>query len=173
MVCQCDGLCRDPEPAHRNAIPRFTNDRFPYVRKIRQFLLVSVTFLGVSIHHFGWHFAFPTRAERIIWRDASLQMLWIAAFFWAAEILAGLHPDQTWELLYIMIFQPSRLTELKRARKARPARPQPTPETFLLPWECGVSMTMWLLYLIARLYVLVEMEFSVGQENAKTKGTGK
>lgn len=138
-------------------LPRFTNDRFPHVRKIRQFLLVSVTLFGVGIHLFGWQFDFPTRVERILWRVASLQMFWTAAFFWAAEIGAGLHRDQTWELLYTVIFRPSRLKELKRTRKERLPRPQPTPETFPLPWECGVSMTMWLLYLVARVYVLVEM----------------
>lgn len=138
-------------------LPRFTNDRFPHVRKIRQVLLVSITLFSDGIHLFGWNFSFPTRAERILWRVASMQMFWTAAIFWAVEILAGLHRDQTMELLYTMVVHPSRVKEFKTLRRNRPPRPQQTPETFPLPWEFGFSSTMWVLYLVARIYVLVEM----------------
>lgn len=138
-------------------LPRLPNDRFPHVRRIRQVLLVSITLFSDGIHLFGWNFTFPTRAERILWRVASLQMFLTAAIFWTAEILAGMHRDQTWELMYTMVFHPSRVKEFKTLRGNRPPRPQPTPETFPLPWECGASCTMWVLYLVARTYVLVEM----------------
>ena len=138
-------------------LPRLTNDRFPHVRGIRQVLLVTITLFSDGIHLFGWNFEFPSRAEQIVWRIASLQMFLTAAIFWGAEIFAGLHREQTWELLSTMIFHPSRVKELKVLRAQRPPRPQPTPETFPLPVECGASATMWILYLIARAYVLVEM----------------
>ena len=138
-------------------LPRLTNDRFPHVRGLRQVLLVTITLFSDGIHLFGWHFEFPTRAERIVWRTASLQMFVTAAFFWGAELFAGLHRDQTWALLRTMILHPSRVKDLKRARARRPQRAQPTPETFPLPWECGLSVTMWVLYLAARAYVLGEM----------------
>lgn len=138
-------------------LPRLPNDRFPHVRGLRQVLLVTITLFSDGIHIFGWHFAFPTRSERIVWRVASLQMFVTAAFFWGAELGAGLHRDQTWELLRTMIFHPSQVSDLKRRRSQRASRPQQTPETFPLPWECGASVTMWVLYLVARFYVLVEM----------------
>ena len=56
-----------------------------------------------------------------------------------------------------MIFHPSQVNDLKRRRSKRAQRPQQTPETFPLPRECGASVTMWVLYLVARFYVLVEM----------------
>ena len=138
-------------------LPRLPNDRFPHVRGLRQILLVTVTLFSDGIHIFGWHFAFPTRSERIIWRVASLQMFITAAFFWGAELGAGLHRDQTWELLRTMLVHPSQVKDLKRRRSQRPSRPQQTPATFPLPWECGASVTMWVLYLVARMYVLGEM----------------
>lgn len=138
-------------------LPRLPNDHFPHVRGLRQILLVSITLFSDGIHIFGWHFAFPTRSERVVWRIASLQMFITAAVFWGAELGAGLHRDQTWELLRTMVFHPSQVNDLKRRRSQRSARPQQTPETFPLPWECGASVTMWVLYLAARLYVLVEM----------------
>ena len=138
-------------------LPRLPNDRFPHVRGPRQILLVSITLFSDGIHIFDWHFAFPTRSERVVWRIASLKMFITAAFFWGAELGAGLHRDQTWELLRTTVFHPSQVNDLKRRRGQRSSRPQQTPETFPLPWECGASVTMWVLYLAARLYVLVEM----------------
>lgn len=148
------GLRSGPQ---QRPLPRMPNDRFPHVRGLRQVLLVTITLFSDGIHLFGWHFEFPSRAERIVWRIASLQMFCTAAIFWGAELFAGLHRDQVWELLRTMIFHPSRVPEVKAIRKGRPPRVQPTPETFPLPWECGASVTMWVLYLIARAYVLVEM----------------
>lgn len=138
-------------------LPRFTNDRFPHVRGIRQFTLISVTLFGVGIHIFGWHFEFPSRSEQTIWRAASLVMFLTAAIFWSAEVLAGWHRDHIWELIVTTIFHPAQLKDLKQMRAQRPARTQPTPETFPLPLECGASATMWIFYLIARGYVLIEM----------------
>ena len=138
-------------------LPRMPNDRFPHVRGFRQFLLVTVTLFSDGIHIFGWRFDFPTRAERILWRVASLQMFCTAAIFWVAELLAGLYRDQVAKLILTMIFHPSQISEVKKLRKGGPKRPQPTPETFPLPWEFATSMTVFSLYLIARAYVLVEM----------------
>ncbi|KAI4114855.1 MAG: hypothetical protein LQ338_007945, partial [Usnochroma carphineum] len=138
-------------------LPRFTNDRFPHVRKIRQVLLVTITLFSDGIHIFGWNFEFPSRTEQIVWRVASLVMFLTAAVFWGAEIVAGLHRDHVWELMRTVIFRPSQLKDLRKMRAERPRRPQPTPETFPLPIECGASATMWILYLIARAYVLIEM----------------
>ena len=84
-------------------------------------------------------------------------MFCTAAIFWSAELFAGLHRDQIWELLRTVIFYPSKVPKVKALRKKRPPRAQSTPETFPLPWECGASVTIWVLYLIARTYVLVEM----------------
>ncbi|KAL4920371.1 hypothetical protein BDW62DRAFT_16531 [Aspergillus aurantiobrunneus] len=141
----------------RRPLPRFTNDRFPHVRGPRYTLLVVMTLFGVGIHLFGWNFWFPTRGEQIAWRVASLQMLFTAAFFWAVEIIAGWKRDNVMELWYCMVFTPGKLEELKERRRLRPPRPQPTPADFPLRWECGVSATMALLYMIARVYTLVEM----------------
>lgn len=148
------GLRSGPQ---QRPLPRFTNDRFPHVRKIRQVSLITVTLFGVGIHIFGWNFEFPSHAERIVWRAASLVMFLSAAIFWGAEVLAGWHRDQVWELLVTTIFHPSQLKDLKEVRARRPPRAQPTPETFPLPLECGASVTMWIMYLIARGYVLIEM----------------
>lgn len=141
----------------RRPLPRFTNDRFPHVRGFRYALLVTVTLFGVGIHLFGWNYRFPSRWERIVWRIASVQMLWTAAFFWAAEIIAGWKRDNIKELWYCMIFTPSKLDEVRERRRRRPPRPQPTPADFPLRWECGVSATMGLLYMIARIYIIGEM----------------
>ena len=138
-------------------LPRFTNDRFPHVRGLRQILLITITLFSDGIHIFGWNFQFPTRAERIVWRVAGLQMFITAACWWGAEFFAGLYRDHTWNLLWTMLAHPSRVKNLKKARAERPPRAQPTPETFPLPWECGFGVLMWVLYLAARAYVLVEM----------------
>ena len=138
-------------------LPRFTNDRFPHVRGLRQVLLITITLLSDGIHIFGWNFEFPTRTERIVWRVAGLQMFITAAFWWGAELFAGLHRDRTWDLLWTVLIHRSRVKDLKRTRAERPPRAQQTPETFPLPWECGFGVLMWVLYLAARVYVLVEM----------------
>ena len=148
------GIRSGPQP---RPLPRFTNDRFPHLRRFKQALLVAITLLSDGVHLFGWNFAFPSRAELLVWRAASLVMFGTAAVFWGAEVFAGLHRDQVGELLRVRIFQPSRLGDLKEARRRRPPRPQPTPESFPLPWEFAASMTMALLYLVARAYVLVKM----------------
>ncbi|KAL9608011.1 MAG: hypothetical protein Q9167_007129 [Letrouitia subvulpina] len=138
-------------------LPRLTNDRFPHVRHFSQFLLIVITLFSDGIHLFGWRFDFPSRAERIVWRIASLQMFCTAAVFWGAELLAVLYRDDTWGLLRVIFTHPSQTKAFRKDRKEMPPPPQPTPETFPLPWECGASTTMWVLYLIARAYVLVEI----------------
>lgn len=141
----------------KRPLPRFTNDRFPHVRGLRQVLLVTITLFSDGIHIFGWNFQFPTRVEQIVWRVAGLQMFITAAFWWGAELFAGLHRDRTWGLLRTMLINPSHVKDFKRARAQRPPRPQQTPETFPLPWECGFGVLMLLLYFAARAYVLAEM----------------
>lgn len=105
-------------------LPRLPNDRFPHVRGLRQILLVSITLFSDGIHIFGWHFAFPTRSERVVWRIASLQMFITAAVFWGVELGAGLHRDQTWELLRTTVFHPSQVNDLKRRRSQRSSHPR-------------------------------------------------
>ena len=138
-------------------LPRLPNDRFPHVRGIRQYLLIMMTLFSDGIHIFGWNFAFPSRSELIIWRVASLVMFCTAAVFWFAELFAGLYRDGLMEMFKKIVVNPSRVSEANAARKQRPPRPQPTPETFPLPWEFAASMTVFLLYLVARAYVLAEM----------------
>ena len=138
-------------------LPRFTNDRFPHVRGIRYTMLISTTLFGVGIHLFGWNYRFPSHWERLIWRITSVQMLWTAAFFWFVELLAGWKRDNIIELWYAVIFTRSKLDEIRERRRKRPPRPQATPKTFPLRWECGVSATMALFYMVARLYIIGEM----------------
>lgn len=138
-------------------LTRLPNDRFPHVRGIRQYLLIIMTLFSDGIHIFGWYFAFPSRTERIMWRVASLVMFCTAAVFWLAELFAGLYRDGVWAMLKAIIMHPSRISEAKSIREQRPSRPQPTPETFPLPWEFAASMTVFIMYLIARIYVLGEM----------------
>lgn len=89
----------------------------------RQRPLPRFTLFTDGIHLFGWNVAFPSRAELLAWRIASLVMFCSAAMYGGAEIFAGLHRDQIGELLRVGIFQPSRLNEVKEARPHRPLRP--------------------------------------------------
>ena len=124
------GVQRSTQRLSSGSLPRFTNDRFLHVRKIRQFLLVTITLFSDGIHIFGWNFEFPSRAERIVWREQ------------CAEILAGLHRDNVWQPVRTIILCPSQLKNLRKMRAERPPRPQPTLETSPLPVESGASATM-------------------------------
>jgi hypothetical protein len=83
--------------------------------------------------------------------------VWTAFIFWGVEIVAGWKRDKVIDLWYCMMFTPSKLDELKKLRKLRPERPQPTPADFPLRWECGVSFTLGVLYIVARTYIIAEM----------------
>ena len=78
-------------------LSRMPNGRFPHVRGVRQYVLVTMTLFSDGIHIFGWNFVFSSRTEHIIWWVASLVMFCsLAATFWFAELSAGLYQDQIW-----------------------------------------------------------------------------
>lgn len=138
-------------------LPRFTNDRFPHLRGIRQLTLIVVTLFCDGIHLFGWNYHFPTQGEQTAWRVATLVTFVTAAIFWTAELLAVCKRDQLPELWYCKLFTPQKLPALLEERSNRPEEPQVTPEDFPEVWECGASGTIFEFYCVARAYVLIEM----------------
>lgn len=136
---------------------RFTNDRIPHLRGMRQFILIVITLFTDGIHLFGWNYQFPTSGEQLAWRIATMTMLVTAAIFWLAEVIAVCKRDQLPELWYCMLFTPQQLPALREERSKRPEEPQLTPKDFPEAWECGASGTVFSLYLIARAFTIIEM----------------
>lgn len=57
----------------------------PNAYKVQEYLLCLATLLFTGIHVAGWNFAFPTRAEQVLRRVASLVLFGVTAAFWMFE----------------------------------------------------------------------------------------
>ncbi|KAK4034823.1 hypothetical protein C8A01DRAFT_48866 [Parachaetomium inaequale] len=114
-------------------IQRIPNDRFPMnPYGIQEYCLCFATLLFTAIHVAGWHFSFPTTAEKVLWRVSSLILFGVTAAFWILETAAS------W--------------------KDEKLRDQPTREPAELPlaWEFWTIGSVAFLYGVARLYMIAE-----------------
>ncbi|KAL8741501.1 MAG: hypothetical protein Q9190_005900 [Brigantiaea leucoxantha] len=142
-------------------LPRFTNDRFPEISTTQDAIFLLLSKLAIcGIHLWAWEFSFPTPIERGLWRVACIVLLICAVIFWVCEIYQYGLRYIWWQRMYTRLFniffshrpeKDSRTsTEESHRRRKR-----------LLPaWLLSVMTPVTLSYIIARMYIIVEVFLS-------------
>lgn len=143
-------------PATR-PIQRIPNDRFPMnPYGAQEYFLCFATLVFTGIHVAGWHFDFPTKTERLLWRISSLILFGITVAFWVFETMASWTRLGRWRTLYLHIFKPKQLAEHKRQMKLKSATMGREMKQLPLPWEFATIAPLAVIYGIARFYLMGE-----------------
>lgn len=154
----------DPERPLR----RFPNDRFPDIGTFEKFSLFCLTSAFASFHLIGWWFVFPSWVEQLLWRISSSIVTGTTVLYWVFETIAARQRFGRWDkyLIWLKLKKPQpqqqpdteatmvhrdtvyRLDDFERQqRKAKP----------ILLWEVAIIFPVILLYVIARVYMIVEV----------------
>ena len=144
-------------PAKR-PLQRIPNDRFPMdPYGAQEYFLCFATLVFTGLHVAGWNLSFPSEAEKILWRVASLILFGVTAAFWILETMASWTRLGRWEWLYLRIFDRKSLPRWREATNEKLDREKPRQMSELpLAWEFWTIMPIALLYGLARIYQLVE-----------------
>jgi hypothetical protein len=137
------------------------NDRFPTnPYGAQEYLLCLATLVFTAIHVAGWNFAFPSPAERLLWRVSSVALFSVTALFWMLETVASWCRLGRWHKIFLRLFKCSALTRFEQAwlkSKEIGAEPQERdPADLPQPWEFWTITPVAVLYGLARLYLIAE-----------------
>lgn len=160
--------CDNPERPMR----QFPNDRFPNISTWEKFALFCITSAYASTHLIPWNFSFPTRTELLLWRISSSIFTGVTVFFWVLETAAARQRFGRWDkyLIWLRLKKPpidltadekrdlarqdtiDRLNSFEREQRKAKA---------MVAWEVWVLLPIVLLYVVARLYMIVEVFVSL------------
>lgn len=159
----------DPERPLR----RFPNDRFPDIGTLEKFILFVLTSIFASIHMVGWNFSFQTHAELNLWRISSALVAGGTVAFWVIETIAARQRFGRWDKYLIWLkFKKEASREQEAAIESGLPR-QTTVDRMdafeleqqkakpILWWEVGLIFPIVLLYVLGRIYMLVEIFVSL------------
>lgn len=157
--------CDHPERPLR----RFPNDRFPDIRTFEKIALFTWTLAYAALHLIGWNFDFPSNIEQLLWRISSLTVTLTTFLWWLLETVAARHRFGRWEkyLLWLRMKKPAPPVAVTQKQIAEA---QNSDDSFeleqkqskpMLWWEAGLSLPIVLAYIIARMYLIVEVGLSL------------
>ncbi|KAF2223226.1 hypothetical protein BDZ85DRAFT_289801 [Elsinoe ampelina] len=144
-----------PIPPFERPIPRFGNDRFPWLELPHSTALSVATLLYAGIHLFAWNWSFPSQTESILWRISSMIMVGSTVAFWVVETVAVWYRwnggERYWFQLWGQLEEYERLQAEREKKSKLDGRPP-----FPLKSEFWVMFCLALVYGSARLYLFVE-----------------
>ncbi|MCJ1457067.1 hypothetical protein MMC28_007433 [Mycoblastus sanguinarius] len=139
-------------------LPRFTNDRFPVIGASNDAILLFIIMLAYCCLHFiAWHFSFPSRVERILWRVACITIVATLFIFLACETYQDGHRLGRWERWYIKMF-PKKASNIVRVDTMEKRRRE---MEFIPFWEVVAMSPVTMIYTLARTYIVVEVFVSL------------
>lgn len=147
---------------------RFPNDRFPDIGTFEKFSLFCLTSAFASFHLIGWWFFFPSQTEKLLWRISSSIITGTTVLYWTFETIAARQRFGRWDkyLIWLRLKKPkpqrqtvaeitlvhqdtvNHLDDFERQQKD--AKP-------ILRWEVGIILPVIFFYVIARVYMIVEV----------------
>lgn len=144
-----------PIPPFERPIPRFGNDRFPWLELPQSTALSFATLLYAGLHLFAWNWKFPSQIESTLWRISSMIMVGSTIAFWIVETIAVWYRwnggERYWYQLWGNLEVYERvLAEREKKRKSKDRPPFP------LKSEFWVMFCLALIYGSARFYLFFE-----------------
>lgn len=151
---------------------KFPNDRFPDICTQEKFALFCMSSAYAATHLIPWNFSFPTRTELLLWRICASIFTGVTVSFWVFETIAARQRFGRWDkyLIWLRLKKPP--SSLVEDEKSGPKR-QNTVDRLdafeqeqrnakpILIWEVALLMPILMLYVVARVYMIVEVFVSL------------